>query len=31
VLGEDRTLSVKNGTFTDAFKGHEVHLYKVEK
>ena len=29
VLGENRTLHVTKGTFTDAFKGYGVHLYKV--
>ncbi|MBN1670575.1 MAG: hypothetical protein JXR37_06060 [Kiritimatiellae bacterium] len=29
VLGESRTLELANGTFTDAFKDWDVHLYKV--
>jgi len=29
VLGEARNLEVSDGQFADAFKGYEVHLYKV--
>ncbi len=29
ILGEGRTIPVKGGKFTDAFKGYGVHLYKV--
>ncbi|MBI3923592.1 MAG: hypothetical protein HY318_19390 [Armatimonadetes bacterium] len=29
VLGENRTVPVKNGLFTDAFEGNGVHLYKI--
>jgi hypothetical protein len=29
VLGERRTLDVKDGTFEDAFDGYAVHLYKI--
>jgi hypothetical protein len=29
VLGENRTLRVKNGKFTDEFSGYGVHLYKI--
>jgi len=29
VLDEDRTIRVTEGKFTDAFKGYDVHLYKV--
>ncbi len=29
VLGENRTIVVKNQQFTDEFKGYEVHLYKI--
>lgn len=29
VLGEDRTLSARDGTFEDAFTGYAVHLYRV--
>ena len=28
VIGENRTVPVKNGAFEDKFKGYEVHLYK---
>lgn len=30
VIGESRTIAVKNGKFTDAFKPYEVHLYRIE-
>ncbi len=30
VLGEDRTLSLVNGTFSDTFTGYEAHLYKID-
>lgn len=30
VLGEDRTLPVVEGSFTDAFAGYDVHLYRIE-
>ncbi|MGH2887831.1 MAG: hypothetical protein ACRDPA_34900 [Solirubrobacteraceae bacterium] len=29
VLGENRTLPMINGTFTDLFSGYGVHLYRV--
>jgi len=29
VLGEGRNLEMANGEFSDAFKGYEVHLYKI--
>ncbi len=29
VLGEDRTIPIENGTFTDSFAGHAVHLYRL--
>ena len=29
VLGEERTLAVRNGKFTDTFKGYDVHLYRI--
>ena len=29
VLGEDRTLPLVNGSFTDTFTGYEAHLYRV--
>ena len=29
VLGEGRKLEAANGEFSDAFKGYEVHLYKI--
>ena len=29
VIGENRTIRVTAGTFTDTFKGYDVHLYKV--
>jgi hypothetical protein len=31
VLGEDRTIQVKKGKFTDEFDGYGVHLYRVAK
>jgi hypothetical protein len=31
VLGEDRTVNVAGGKFTDTFKPYEVHLYKISK
>lgn len=30
VLGENRTIKVKNGTFTDEFSNYSVHLYKIK-
>lgn len=30
VLGEDRTLAVRNGQFADTFQPYAVHLYRVE-
>ncbi|HUT56283.1 MAG TPA: hypothetical protein VNA25_00250 [Phycisphaerae bacterium] len=30
VLGEGRTVPVKDGVLKDAFKGYEVHLYKMK-
>ena len=29
VLGEERTLEVSDGVFTDTFNGYDVHLYKI--
>ena len=29
VLGEDRTIEIKKGKFTDNFRGYGVHLYKI--
>ncbi|SKB38040.1 alpha-amylase family protein [Daejeonella lutea] len=29
VLGENRTISIKNGKFSDDFDGYGVHLYKI--
>jgi hypothetical protein len=29
VLGEDRTVRIQNGTFTDAFAGNDVHVYRI--
>ena len=29
VIGEDRELSLSDGSFTDQFEGYEVHLYKM--
>jgi len=29
VLGEDRTISVRDGVFRDDFKGWDVHLYRI--
>lgn len=29
VLGEDRTLTAKDGVFTDEFAAYEVHLYRI--
>ena len=29
-LGEDRTLQVKEGVFSDAFAPYAVHLYRVK-
>ena len=31
VLGEDRTLQIKNGKFVDHFRRYGVHLYKITK
>lgn len=30
VLGEDREVAVKGGSFTDTFDGYGVHLYKIK-
>ena len=30
VLGENRKVAVKGGSFTDAFGGYGVHLYKIK-
>jgi Beta-galactosidase len=30
VLGESRTVEVKDGTFADEFRPYEVHLYRIE-
>jgi hypothetical protein len=29
VIGKGRSVEAKDGTFADAFKGYEVHLYRV--
>jgi hypothetical protein len=29
VLGENRTLVMRHGTFTDSFGGYAVHLYRI--
>ena len=29
VLGEERSLEVSGGRFSDAFEAHAVHLYRV--
>lgn len=29
VIGEERTLRLRDGRLTDAFKGYEVHLYRI--
>jgi hypothetical protein len=29
VIGENRSIKIINGQFTDHFKGYEVHLYKI--
>jgi hypothetical protein len=29
VLGESRSLPLRNGEFTDEFKPYEVHLYEL--
>jgi hypothetical protein len=31
VIGEDRTIQIKKGKFSDAFSGYGVHLYRVRK
>ncbi len=31
VLGESRTLNIKEGAFTDDFEGYGVHLYRLRK
>jgi hypothetical protein len=31
VIGEGRSLAAKDGAFEDAFKGYEVHLYRVAR
>lgn len=30
VVGENRTISIKNGKFNDYFSDHSVHLYKIK-
>jgi hypothetical protein len=30
VLGENRTLKIKKGKFTDVFAPYAVHLYKIK-
>jgi hypothetical protein len=30
VIGENRTVAVKDGKFEDDFKGYEVHLYRIK-
>ncbi len=29
VIGENRTIPLKNGKFEDDFKPYEVHLYRI--
>jgi hypothetical protein len=29
VIGEDRSIEVKNGEFEDDFEAYDVHLYKI--
>ena len=29
VIGEDRTIEIKGGAFTETFKGYDVHLYRI--
>jgi hypothetical protein len=29
VMGENRQLKLKNGTFSDKFSAYQVHLYKI--
>lgn len=31
VVGESRRLALTNGTFTDKFAGHDVHIYRVTR
>jgi hypothetical protein len=31
VIGEDRTIDIKAGGWTDEFKGYEVHLYRIAR
>ena len=31
VIGEDRTIQIKKGKFSDEFSGYGVHLYKIRK
>ena len=30
VVGENRTVSVRDGIFRDAFKNYDVHIYKIK-
>jgi len=30
-IGEDRKVAVKDGGWSEEFKGYEVHLYKIAK
>ena len=30
VIGENRTIEVKDGKFSDAFGGYDVHLYRIQ-
>ena len=30
VIGENRTIAVRQGSFEDDFQPHEVHLYRVQ-
>jgi hypothetical protein len=30
VLGENRTLTLSGGSFSDNFGGYDVHLYKID-
>jgi hypothetical protein len=30
VIGEDRTIKIKDGKFEDDFKAYDVHIYRIE-
>ena len=30
VIGEDRSIDVKNGSFEDEFQAYDVHLYRIK-